>query len=53
MARLKYWDEESQTWKYADKVISNINVDLTGYATEEYVDNAISAALEVVENGTY
>lgn len=46
MARLKYWDEESQTWKYADKAITNINVDLTGYATEEYVDNAIESAKE-------
>jgi hypothetical protein len=48
MARLKYWDEKSQAWKYADKTITNINipeVDLTGYATEEYVNNAVNGTV--------
>lgn len=34
MARIKYWDEESQTWKYADKSLGS-NIDLTEYAKKE------------------
>ena len=34
MARIKYWDEESQTWKYADKSLG-VNIDLTEYAKKE------------------
>lgn len=34
MARIKYWDEESQTWKYADKSLGP-NIDLTEYAKKE------------------
>ena len=34
MARIKYWDEESQTWKYADKSLGP-NIDLTEYAKTE------------------
>lgn len=30
MARTKYWDEESRTWKYADSRKGTVNVDLTG-----------------------
>lgn len=42
--------------KYVDEAIKDValgDIDLTGYATEDYVDTAIQNALEVVENGTY
>lgn len=41
------------TKEETDNLISNVEVDLTGYATEQYVNSAITEALGVVENGYY
>jgi hypothetical protein len=34
MPRIKFYNDKTNTWEYAD---SNGSVDLTGYATEEWV----------------
>lgn len=44
------------TTEYVNNAIANIvfpETDLTGYATEQYVTEAIAAALEGIENGSY
>lgn len=44
------------TKEYVDEAIANIEVpgaDLTGYATEQFVNEAIAAALGEIENGSY
>ena len=43
---------EADKQEIAEK-IETPEVDLTGYATEQFVKDAISAALGVIENGTY
>lgn len=42
--------EALATKKYVDEQIANIDVDLTGYATEEYVNEQITAALGEIGN---
>lgn len=45
MPRIKFYNTKTKAWEYADKSTgSDGNVDLTGYATEEYVDSKIEEA---------
>lgn len=44
MARIKFYNNKTQAWEYADVIYGSgsvSNVDLSNYATKEYVDNAI------------
>lgn len=38
MSRLKYFNTKTNQWEYADNITGN-NIDLTNYATKEYVEN--------------
>ena len=51
MARIKYWDEESQTWKYADKSLG-VNIDLMEYAKKEDIPEKLPNPNALTINGT-
>ena len=52
-----YTETELKTYSALEERIKELEagagVDLTGYATEDYVETAISNALGVIENGSY
>lgn len=44
---------EVATQNYVDEALSNVNVDLSGYATTNYVDTQIQTLIDTIEGGSY
>jgi hypothetical protein len=69
MARIKFYNKETNKWEYADKAINSgkdyvltdadkaeiaeLAAELIDIPTDEHINSLINTALGVIENGTY